>query len=100
MTARPDRRNAGDITASTAKTPAHDATELSGIGARIIAAGDSDRRVALALKSVAGRAPAPVALTVRISERLAEPIAAAAYFLDFEALANDAKYARPRPPPP
>ena len=53
----------------------------------------SDRGLERALSSLADRAPVPVALRTQLSERLAMPIEAAAYFVVAEALTNVAKHA-------
>jgi signal transduction histidine kinase len=53
----------------------------------------SDRGLERALSSLADRAPVPVALRTELSERLAMPIEAAAYFVVAEALTNVAKHA-------
>jgi PAS domain S-box-containing protein len=54
----------------------------------------SDRGLERALSSLADHAPVPVELRTELSERLATPIEAAAYFMVAEALTNVAKYAR------
>ena len=54
----------------------------------------SDRGLERALSSLADHAPVPVELRAELSERLAMPIEAAAYFTVAEALTNVAKYAR------
>jgi signal transduction histidine kinase len=53
----------------------------------------SDRGLAAALESLAGRAPLPVELGDVPEDRLPEPIEAAAYFVVAEALTNVVKYA-------
>jgi signal transduction histidine kinase len=53
----------------------------------------SDRGLGAALEALAGRAPIEVDLTEIPSDRLPEPIEAAAYFLVAEALTNVVKYA-------
>ena len=53
----------------------------------------SDRGLERALSGLANRAPVPVALRTELSERLAMPIEAAAYFVVAEALTNVAKHA-------
>ena len=53
----------------------------------------SDRGLERALSSLADRAPVPVALRTELSERLAMPIEAAAYFVVAESLTNVAKHA-------
>lgn len=52
------------------------------------------RGLAVALESVAARAPVPVQLTVGIEERVSEPIEIAAYYVVTESLANIAKHAQ------
>jgi signal transduction histidine kinase len=54
----------------------------------------SDHGLAVALESVAARAPLPVELRVGLEERLPEPVEVAAYYLVCEALSNVAKYAQ------
>jgi signal transduction histidine kinase len=54
----------------------------------------TDRGRAVALESLAGRAPLPVAITAALSPDLPEAIEAAAYYVVAEALTNVAKYAR------
>jgi len=53
----------------------------------------SDRGLGAALEALAGRAPIAVDLTALPSDRLPEPIEAAAYFVVAEALTNVVKYA-------
>ena len=45
-----------------------------------------------ALRSLARESPIPVSVTLELDDRLPDPVAAAAYFLAAEALANVAKY--------
>jgi PAS domain S-box-containing protein len=54
----------------------------------------SDRGLERALSSLADHAPVPVELRAEVSQRLAMPVEAAAYFTVAEALTNVAKYAR------
>ena len=54
----------------------------------------SDYGLAVALESLAARAPVPVELSVDIDHRLPAPTEVAAYYLVSEALTNIAKYAR------
>jgi signal transduction histidine kinase len=54
----------------------------------------TDRGLAVALDSLAGRAPVPVTVTAARSHDLPEAIKAAAYYVVAEALTNVAKYAR------
>jgi signal transduction histidine kinase len=53
----------------------------------------SDHGLAVALESVAARAPVPVELKVDLGGRLAPPLEVAAYYLVCEALTNVGKYA-------
>jgi PAS domain S-box-containing protein len=53
----------------------------------------TDRGLAAALESLAGRAPVPVTITAALSEELPGAIEAAAYYVVAEALTNVAKYA-------
>ncbi|MGP4009731.1 sensor histidine kinase [Streptomyces sp. 4N124] len=50
--------------------------------------------LAVALESLAARAPVPVRLTVRLDGRLAEAVEVAAYYVVCESLANIGKHAR------
>jgi PAS domain S-box-containing protein len=54
----------------------------------------TDRGLAVALESLAGRAPVPVAITTALSQDPPEAIEAAAYYVVAESLTNVAKYAR------
>jgi signal transduction histidine kinase len=54
----------------------------------------SDRGLRPAVEMLAGRAPVPVEIAEVPSERLPEPVEAAAYYLIAEALTNVAKYAQ------
>jgi PAS domain S-box-containing protein len=54
----------------------------------------TDRGLAVALDSLAARAPVPVAVRAALSQQLPEAIEAAAYYVIAEALTNVAKYAR------
>ncbi|MFL6034857.1 MAG: PAS domain-containing protein [Gaiellaceae bacterium] len=53
----------------------------------------TERGLEAALEVLAARAPLPVALDVRLPERLPEPVEAAAYYVASEALANVVKHA-------
>jgi signal transduction histidine kinase len=53
----------------------------------------TDRGLAAALETLAGRTPVPVELSVATAERLPDPAATAVYFVVSEALTNVAKYA-------
>ncbi|MBI5106188.1 MAG: PAS domain S-box protein [Solirubrobacterales bacterium] len=55
----------------------------------------TDRGLEPALAVVAGRATAPVELSVRLDERLPAPVEVAAYYLVAEAVTNAAKHAQP-----
>jgi signal transduction histidine kinase len=52
--------------------------------------------LAVALESLAARAPVPVTVTVALDERLAEPIEVAAYYVVSESLTNIGKHAQAR----
>jgi PAS domain S-box-containing protein len=54
----------------------------------------ADRGLAMALESLAGRAPIPVEITVVPSEPLPEAVEVAVYYVAAEALTNVAKYAQ------
>jgi PAS domain S-box-containing protein len=54
----------------------------------------TDHGLRAAVEMVAGRAPIPVTIAAIPSERLSEPVEAAAYYLIAEALTNVAKYAQ------
>jgi PAS domain S-box-containing protein len=54
----------------------------------------TERGLEPALEVLAARAPLPVALDMRLRERLPEPVEAAAYYVVSEALANVVKHAR------
>jgi signal transduction histidine kinase len=53
----------------------------------------SGHGLAVALESLAARAPVPVRLTVELGQRLPEPLEVAAYYLVSESLANIGKHA-------
>jgi signal transduction histidine kinase len=53
----------------------------------------TERGLAPAVQVLASRAPLPVAITTRLSERLPAPVEAAAYYVVSESLTNVAKYA-------
>jgi signal transduction histidine kinase len=54
----------------------------------------SDRGLGPAIDALASRVPVPVECEVDVSDRLTEPVEAAAYFVVAEALTNIVKYAR------
>ncbi len=54
----------------------------------------SGHGLAVALESLAARAPLPVKLSVELAERLPEPLEVAAYYLVSESLANVGKHAQ------
>jgi PAS domain S-box-containing protein len=54
----------------------------------------TDRGLDAALKAVAARAPVPVEVTSRVTERLPAQVEAAAYFVVAEALTNVARYSQ------
>jgi signal transduction histidine kinase len=68
-------------------------TELRELAQGIHPAVLSDRGLAAALEVLAARVPLPVALDVRLPDRLPEPVEAAAYYVVSEALANVVKHA-------
>jgi signal transduction histidine kinase len=69
-------------------------TELRELARGIHPAVLSERGLEPAVRAVADRAPVPVELNVSLSERLPDPVEAAAYYVVAEALTNVAKYAR------
>lgn len=68
--------------------------ELRDLARGIHPAAVSDHGLAVALESLATRAPIPVQLTGTTGERLPEQVELAAFFIVSEALANVAKHAR------
>jgi signal transduction histidine kinase len=68
-------------------------TELRELAQGIHPAVLTERGLEAALEVLAARAPLPVALDVRLPERLPEPVEAAAYYVASEALANVVKHA-------
>jgi signal transduction histidine kinase len=71
-------------------------TELRELAQGIHPAVLTERGLHAALEVLASRTPLPVALDVRLHERLPEPVEAAAYYVVSEALANVVKHARAR----
>jgi signal transduction histidine kinase len=69
-------------------------TELRELAQGIHPAVLTDRGLEAALEVLASRTPLPVALDLRLKERLPEPTEAAAYYVVSEALANVVKHAR------
>ncbi len=68
-------------------------TELRELAQGIHPAVLTERGLEAALEVLAARAPLPVALDVRLPDRLPEPVEAAAYYVASEALANVVKHA-------
>src|SRR5262249_58560392 len=68
-------------------------TELRELAQGIHPAVLTERGLEAALEVLAARAPLPVALDVRLEDRLPEPVEAAAYYVADEALANVVKHA-------
>lgn len=68
--------------------------ELRGIAQGIHPAVLSDHGLAVALESLAARAPVPVTLAVALEQRPPQPVEIAVYYLVAEGLTNVAKYAR------
>ena len=68
--------------------------ELRDVARGIYPAVLSSHGLAIALESLAARAPVPVRLTVDLVERLPEPTEVAAYYVVSEALTNIGKHAR------
>src|SRR5262249_41637011 len=69
-------------------------TELRELAQGIHPAVLTDRGLEPALEVLTARAPLPVALDVRLRERLPEPVETAAYYVVSEALANVVKHAQ------
>jgi signal transduction histidine kinase len=93
------RRLDGDPVASTriehARTEiAMSLEELRDVARGLHPAVVSGHGLAVALESLAARAPVPVQLTVELEERLPEPLEVAAYYLISESLANIGKHAQ------
>jgi signal transduction histidine kinase len=68
-------------------------TELRELARGIHPAVLNERGLPAALEVLAARTPLPVAVDVELSERLPEPVEAAAYYVVSEALANIVKHA-------
>jgi signal transduction histidine kinase len=68
--------------------------ELRAVARGIYPAVLSSHGLAIALESIAARAPVPVRLTVDLGERLPEPTEVAAYYVVSEALTNIGKHAQ------
>jgi signal transduction histidine kinase len=71
-------------------------TELRELAQGIHPAVLTERGLEAALEVLAARAPLPVAVDVRVPDRLPEPVEAAAYYVASEALANVVKHAGAR----
>jgi PAS domain S-box-containing protein len=84
---------ATEILTAASEELAHAVTELRELARGIHPAVLTDRGLGAALEALAGRAPTPVDLRIRLDERLPAPIEAAAYYVVSESLANVAKYA-------
>jgi len=69
-------------------------TELRELAQGIHPAVLTERGLVAALEVLAARTPLPVALDVRVRDRLPEPVESAAYYVVSEALANVVKHAR------
>jgi signal transduction histidine kinase len=69
-------------------------TELRELAQGIHPAVLTERGLVAALEVLAARTPLPVALDVRLRERLPEPVETAAYYVVSEALANVVKHAQ------
>jgi signal transduction histidine kinase len=69
-------------------------TELRELAQGIHPAVLTERGLEAALEVLAARAPLPVAVDVRLPERLPQPVETAAYYVASEALANVVKHAR------
>src|SRR5262249_49943546 len=69
-------------------------TELRELAQGIHPAVLTERGLEAALEVLAARAPLPVALEVRLMDRLPAPVEAAAYYVASEALANVVKHSR------
>ena len=84
---------ASDLLRGAAKELSEALTELRELAQGIHPAVLTERGLETALEVLAARAPLPVALDVRLSERLPGPVEAAAYYVAAEALANVVKHA-------
>jgi signal transduction histidine kinase len=73
---------------------AHSLQELRDVARGLHPAVVSGHGLAVALESLAARAPVPVRLTIALEDRLPEPLEVAAYYLVSESLANIGKHAQ------
>jgi signal transduction histidine kinase len=85
---------AAELLTVAAEDLAEALTELRELAQGIHPAVLTERGLDAALDVLAARAPLPVALDLRLSERLPEPVEAAAYYVASEAIANIVKHAR------
>jgi signal transduction histidine kinase len=92
LSAAPDQ--ATELLEVAAEELAEALTELRELAQGIHPAVLTERGLDAALDVLAARTPLPVALDVRLRERLPEPVEAAAYYVVSEALANVVKHAR------
>jgi PAS domain S-box-containing protein len=88
-----DPAKAQELLALAAAELAEALTELRELAQGIHPAVLTDRGLPTALEVLAARTPLPVALDVRLPQRLPEPVEAAVYYVVSEALANVVKHA-------
>jgi signal transduction histidine kinase len=91
---REDPDEAETLLATAAQELTAALTELRELAQGIHPAVLTERGLTAALEVLAARTPLPVALDLRVRERVPEPVEAAAYYVVSEALANVAKHAR------
>lgn len=92
LRSRPDE--AEELLDTAAEELSHALTELRELAQGIHPAVLTERGLGAALEVLAARTPVPVALDVRLEERLPEAIEATIYYVASEALANVVKHAR------
>src|SRR5262249_6699412 len=84
---------AGALLGGGAEEVAGGLTQVGELAQGIHPAVLTERGLEAALEVLAARAPLPVALDVRLTERLPQPVETAAYYVASEALANVVKHA-------
>jgi PAS domain S-box-containing protein len=96
MQVRTSPEAADELLAASSEELAEALNELRELARGIHPAVLTDRGLPAAIQTLAGRAPAPVDVTIELDARLPASIEAAAYYVVSEALANVAKYASAR----